>query len=251
MFGSDNMWIAENHDLSDGWTASMANRQVLCFEELGIFDKRETYEAIKRWITEDWVMVNEKFVTKHLARTPRLMLAFSNHQAPTALQEGDRRWWVSRSPAEPKESGYYNRLFNEGLQQVSAFLHSLLNRDISPFNPSAPPPITTAKSEIMSWSRPVVEQEIEIMMEQVTYPFHRDLVVAETVREEVANRHRGKWPTLREVTTALKLLGAIQLQQVRLDQSARIRPWAWRNIETWRQAATEEIKKDFLELRAS
>jgi hypothetical protein len=197
IMGTDNMWIAESHDLNDGWTASMANRQVLSLEELGIFEKRETYESLKRWISDEVVTVNEKHVPKYPARTPRLILAFSNHQAPTALQEGDRRWWISRSPAEPKEPNYYETLFGEGLKQVPAFFQFLLDRDVSHFKPSAPPPLTAAKLDIIRWSRPAVEQEMEVMMEQGTHPFNRELVVAETVREEIATRQKGRWPSLR------------------------------------------------------
>ena len=246
MFGPNNMWIAESHDLNDGWTASMANRQVLSLEELGIFEKRETYESLKRWITEEVVVVNEKNVPKYLARTPRLMLAFSNHQAPTALQEGDRRWWISRSPAKPKEPSYYERLFAAGLKQVPAFLQFLLDRDVSHFKPSAPPPLTAAKLDIISWSRPAVEQEMEVMMKQGTDPFIRDLVVAETVREKIATRQKGRWPSLREVTDALKALGAVQVGQIRLPENERLRPWAWRNQDQGRTAIPEMIRKELL-----
>jgi hypothetical protein len=251
IMGTENMWIAESHDLNDGWTASMANRQVLSLEELGIFEKRETYESLKRWISDEVVTVNEKHVPKYPARTPRLILAFSNHQAPTALQEGDRRWWISRSPAEPKEPNYYERLFGEGLKQVPAFLQFLLDRDVSHFKPSAPPPLTAAKLDIISWSRPAVEQEMEIMMKQATYPFTRDLVVAETVREEIATRQKGRWPSLREVTDALKALGAVQVRQVRHSKSERLRPWAWRNVDQWTDATPETIRQAFTSFSAA
>ncbi len=251
LFGADNIWIAESHDLNDGWTASMANRQVLSLEELGIFEKRETYESLKRWITEEAVVVNEKYVPKYTARTPRLILAFSNHQAPTALQEGNRRWWVSRSPAEPKEPSYYGRLFGEGLTQVPAFLQFLLDRPVSHFKPSAPPPLTAAKLDIISWSRPAVEQEMKVMMEQGTHPFSRDMVVAETVREEIATRQKGRWPSLREVTDALKALGAVQVRQVRHSKSERVRPWAWRNVDQWTDATPEMIRQAFARFSAA
>jgi len=241
--GHQNMWIVESHDLTDGWTAKMGNRQVLSLEELGIFEKRETYERLKRWCTEEVVEVNEKHVPKYSARTPRFMLAFSNHEIPTALQVGDRRWWVSRSPAVPNEPDYYKRLAEEGLKQVPAFVHFLRNRDISQFRPAAPPPMTPAKMDIMGWSRSAVEQEIEIMMAQGTHPFGKDLVLAEKVREEVANRHKGRWPALREVTSALKALGAVQVRQVRYHQSERIRPWAWRHVEFWTQASPDDIRR--------
>ena len=72
------------------------------------------------------------------------------------------------------------------------------------------------------------------MMKQGTHPFNRDLVVAETVREEIATRQKGRWPSLREVTEALKALGAVQVRQVRHSKSERLRPWAWRNIDQWK-----------------
>jgi hypothetical protein len=52
--------------------------------------------------------------------------------------------------------------------------------------------------------------------------------------------------TLREVTDALKALGAVQVRQIRLPESERLRPWAWRNVDQWTDATPETIRKALL-----
>jgi hypothetical protein len=135
---------------------------------------------------------------------------------------------------------------DEGFQQAPEFLHYLLNRDISHFNPAAPPPMSEAKLNIINWSRSSVEQEIEAMMEEGAFPFTRDLVSTTEVRAEIASRHKGRLSTLNEVANAMKLLGAVQLGQLRLGKAERPRPWAWRNVDQWRQATSDEIRRVFL-----
>lgn len=246
MFGLENLFVAESHDLSSRWTAQMSNRQVLILEELGIFEKREVYETLKRWVTDEFVTVEEKNIPRYLARTPKLMLAFSNHATPTALQEGDRRFWVCLSEATPQPSDYYRRLFKEGLHQAPAFVHDLLQRDLSSFSASAPPPMTSAKSEIIKWSRPVVQQELEAMMEEEVPPFWVDVVHAEQVRAKLMERVKARTVSIREIADALKAMGAVQLRQMRLDLGNRVRLWAWRNTEKWLAAELDEIRAELI-----
>lgn len=246
LFGAANMYVAESADLTDGWTAQMGNRQILLLEELGVFQKREAYENLKRWVTDEFVTVNEKREKKYAARTPRLMLAISNHTTPIALGEGDRRFFAVRSPAEPKDKAYYERLFTDGLDQAPAFLAELLKRDISHFNPSAPPPMTEAKAEILKWSQPVVQQEVQAMMDELDGPFWRDLLTVEDVREAIANRMKGRFPGIREVTDALKALGCEYLRQVRFGPALKRRVWAWRNIDRWKVATTQQLRDGLL-----
>lgn len=246
IFGSDNTYIAESHDLNDGWTASMANRQTLLLEELNIQDKREVYQNLKRWLTDEMVTVNEKFVRKYQARTPRLILAFSNHVAPTNLEESDRRFFVIDSPAEPRDGSYYDRLFGEGIAEAPAFLHALLERDVSSFNPSAPPPMTESKANIIAWSRPQVTQEVEALMTQGHPPFNKAVVSAEDLRSKLSYRIKGRQPSQMEITQALKAVGAVQLPQTRLPSGARVRLWAWKDQERWQGAGPEEIRAEYL-----
>ncbi|MCW5715740.1 MAG: hypothetical protein KIT43_14615 [Bauldia sp.] len=243
--GDENAFVAESSDLTSEWTAQMGNRQAVILEELGVFEKREVYETLKRWVTDEFVTVNEKHVKKYRARTPKLMMAFSNHESPIALSDGDRRFWVCRSPAEPLDAAYYRRLFTEGLAQVPAFLDQLLNRDVSGFEPSKAPPSTTAKESILRWSLPVVQQEVEAMIEAEADPFHVDLFTLEDLRLRIFDRLK-RLPTIREVTSAVKELGADQVRQIRKEGSGRLRIWAWRNVDQWKQATAAEIRMGLL-----
>lgn len=244
IFGSRNIFTAESTDLYSDWTAAMGNRQLLIMEELGVFERRETYEKLKRWVTDETVTVNEKHVKKYRARTPKLIVGFSNHATPIAMQEGDRRWWVSLSPAKPKKPEYYRRLFSEGLKQVPAFLYRLLHRDISKFDASEPPPATAAKQMIISMSLPTIEQEISSMMDEQAYPFTGELFRMQDLRDELTVRFRGRAPSVVEVTRTLKKLGVVKLTQTRLDNEERPRLWAWTKQDKWQQALPDDIRKE-------
>ncbi|MGQ7793043.1 primase-helicase family protein [Faunimonas sp. B44] len=246
LFGPDNVFVAESSDLTDGWTAQMGNRQGLVIEELGVFERREAFENLKTWITEDTVTVNEKHVKKYSARTPRVMLAISNHATPISLGGGDRRYFVLNSKAEPKDGAYYKQLFTVGLDQAPAFLADLLKRDISHFNPAVTPPMTDAKAEILKWSQPVVQQEVQAMMDELDSPFWRDFLTVEDVREAIANRMKGRFPGIREVTDALKALGCEYLRQVRFGTALKRRVWVWRNIDRWKVATTQQLRDGLL-----
>jgi hypothetical protein len=251
LVGKQNIKVAESEELLSEWTASLANIQVLVVEELMTFERTGVYNRLKTWITEENVPVNEKFVQRHLARTPRIILAFSNHDAPIRIQEGDRRFHVIRSAAAPKEPEYYAKLFAKdggGLSQAPAFLHFLLERDISHFNPSAPPPMTEAKKFIMERSRPTLIQELEIMMNEGAGPFWKDLIELQEVGNAMALRLYRKHPGSRALADALKEMGAVQLGQVRLYMNTRVRPWAWRNGERWLAASPDEVREEILRL---
>lgn len=242
IFGAANIWIAESSDLHSDWTAQMGNRQLLIMEELGIFERRETYETLKRWISEETVTVNEKHVKKYIARTPKVIIAFSNHKVPTAMQEGDRRWWVSHSPAEPKSQEYYSRLFSEGLTEVPAFLYQLMKRNLKDFDASATPPMTAAKAEILSLSRPALEQEISAMMEDEIYPFVHDLFSLQHVRSALNIRQNGRLAGIKDVSAAIRSLGALPIPQQRLAGNQRVRPWVWRNHDYWLTAESSAVR---------
>lgn len=247
LLGSHNVYTSESNDISDGWTEQLGNRQCLIMEELSVFERREFYEALKRWVTDEMITVNEKHVKKHLSRTPRLIISFSNHSAPINISNDDRRFWISYSPAEPMNSDYYKHLFSEGMNEAGAFLTYLLERDLSDFSPNAAPPMTAAKEEIIKRSEPVLVQEIRSMMEDGYPPFNQDLIELNRLRDQLPNRIHGRTPSTPEIQNALKQLGAAKLNQVR-QGDRRIRPWAWRNQDHWMRAEPSEITSTYVRI---
>ena len=58
----------------------------------------------------------------------RLVL-FSNHGAPINIEEGDRRYFVFKSNAQPRDDGYYEQLYEfiegrDGMDAVYTFFAS-------------------------------------------------------------------------------------------------------------------------------
>jgi hypothetical protein len=251
LVGVDNVKTAESEHLVSEWTAQLCNRQLLMVEELIKVGRMEVYNRLKTLITQETVTVNEKNIPLFDARTPRLIMAFSNHLAPITLQDDDRRFFVVGSDAPPKERAYYDRLFAAGLEEAAAFLAFLLKRDLSSFNPSEPAPITASKQYIIQRSKSELVQEIECMTEEGACPFWCDIVESGDVARRVSDRSKGRIPSTRATADALRELGAVQLSQMRLGAKARVRPWAWRNPDRWAGATTDEIRQEMLKVNSN
>lgn len=80
----------------------------------------------------------------------RLVL-FSNHGAPINIEEGDRRYFVFKSNAQPRDDLYYDQLYKfiDGPDGMDAAYTFFSKRDLSHFNAFRRPPLTTAKKEIV------------------------------------------------------------------------------------------------------
>lgn len=251
LVGAGNVKTAESEHLVSEWTAPLCNRQLLIVEELIKFGRIEVYNRLKTLITQETVTVNEKNIPMYDARTPRLIMAFSNHLTPISLQDDDRRFLVVASDAAPKERSYYDRLFAAGLDEASAFLAFLLKRDLSSFSPAEPAPMTASKQYIIQRSKPELVQEIETMMEEGACPFWGDIVECSDVGRRVADRSKGRVPSTRATADALRELGAVQLSQMRLGAKARVRPWAWRNADRWAGATADRIRQEMLKVNSN
>ena len=79
---------------------------------------------------------------------------FSNHSAPLNIEDGDRRYFVFNSKAQPRQDAYYDRLYGylETPEAMNAIYTFLMKRDLSGFNPFRRPPMTEAKQQIIAES---------------------------------------------------------------------------------------------------
>jgi hypothetical protein len=70
------------------------------------------------------------------------------------IEDGDRRYFVFNSKAQPRDDSYYDELHrfisaDDGMNAIYTFL---LKRDLSAFNAFRRPPLTEAKREIIASS---------------------------------------------------------------------------------------------------
>lgn len=79
----------------------------------------EVYEAgnwdlankLKPLITEPTVSANIKYGPQLEIDNYARLLMVSNHSAPLNIEDGDRRYFVFNSKAQPREDTYYDRLY--------------------------------------------------------------------------------------------------------------------------------------------
>jgi hypothetical protein len=74
--------------------------------------------------------------------------------APLNIEDGDRRYFVFNSKAQPRSDEYYEELYRsiETPSEMNAIYSFLKRRDLSGFNPHRRPPMTEAKRQIIAES---------------------------------------------------------------------------------------------------
>ena len=246
IFGTHNVFVTDNQMLTSSFNAPMGNRQVLILEEVGLADKSEAYNALKMWVSDEKVTVNEKNVPQYSAATPRLMLAYSNRDLPLKIEDTDRRFMFVQSPSTPRDTEYYNRLFEGGLGQAGAFLQLLLDRDIRHFSAKARPPMTETKQKIINESKTAVSRVLEEMLAQDAWPLSEEIFSLDDVMTEVRdllpnNANRSG----QEFSKVLHKLGyaPVSKNQVRFG-SYKYRFWT-KVGSKWEGADSEFLKKQW------
>ncbi|RWP38522.1 MAG: hypothetical protein EOR04_25900 [Mesorhizobium sp.] len=241
--GAKNSYTAVGGDFISQWNKPLSNIQLLLAEEFKTDSRTDAYEILKSIITDETMTVNEKHETRYVAKTPKAMLAFANSDNPINIAPDDRRFFLIKSPAVPKDPTYYAQLWGGGLAQAPAFYHFLLTRDISGFDASATPPMTEAKRQLVQSSRPACVRELENMIAEGEAPFYRDIVARGEVHSAVRARSNSRANvSATAVAEAMKALGFVQIPQVRLPGAqGRPRLWAWRNKEVWLSATAKQI----------
>jgi len=154
LVGEQNSRAAQTKDLKsqfDGWLAGKLVIQVDEVYEAGNWDLAN---KLKPLITEPTVSVNMKYGPQMEIENYARFIMFSNHTAPLNIEEGDRRYFIVNSKAEPKGDDYYDALnryidADAGMNSIFTFL---ARRDLSNFNPYRRPPMTEAKQEVIAVS---------------------------------------------------------------------------------------------------
>ncbi len=161
----------------------------------------------KPLITEEVHNVESKNVDFGNRTTARLYVILSNSENHLPLEDGDRRAWVSTYGQPRREPEFYDALHAAMPTEAPGFLHSLLIRDISRFNPNKAPPMTEAKQQLIADCRPPLERQLAEMLDAGDAPFARDLVVPSHLLLPLSFGGF-KNVTVQQVRRALKGMGA-------------------------------------------
>ena len=105
---------------------------------------------LKGLITGDRILINPKGFTSHWERNHLNLVFLSNEAMPVVIEEDDRRHCVIWTPP-PREPEFYAKVAAEVADGGVAALHDyLLHLDLGTFEANSKPPMTAAKSELVS-----------------------------------------------------------------------------------------------------
>ncbi len=219
----------------NGWS----NRRIFIIgDEVSGSDKRSETDKLKGLITGTTNRINEKY--QPARETPNLMnfVFLSNHHDALFVNDGDRRFFVweiqSGQLPQPLAKDYVTWRDSGGL---SALHHSLLNLDISDFNPKAPAPMTEAKQQMVDDSRSDLESWVaDLMVSNISQMLGRELATASELgrRYEADTEH--KTPSTKAIVGACKRQGVYaRPNQVRISNGKKVRVLALARMDYWKQ----------------
>jgi hypothetical protein len=146
-----NCSLVKNEDLSSQWGYALECEvmEIAELRQAEAKDRRALENTLKPIIAAppELLMVNRKGLHPYYALNRVFVIAFSNERVAISLPSEDRRWFVIWCAAPKLSEAHAVSLWNwyqhrGGFQAVAHYLHT---RDVSAWNPSAPPPTTEAK----------------------------------------------------------------------------------------------------------
>jgi hypothetical protein len=215
----------------DDW---VVNRKLVVVEEVMNFRKIEMENRFKIFLASPptYFTVNMKGLPPFEVPNVVQLLYFSNHSIDAiSISPGDRRYYCVESEAEaltPRESQDIWKFYKGGgLAAVCTFLR---DRDVSEFDPAAPPPVNAFKKSIIQASRANIVHDVEEVIQEHQWQVLRISAIQQYVR--------GRGVHVRSISNALRQLGweSMRLQwkvEGRYKQSGRVwmpKDSPWKNM---------------------
>ena len=231
ILGDHNVNIPSNEDIHEPYTAWQKNCQMIVIEELMARGRLELMNKLKPMITQPTCTIREMYKPTYELPNRFNFLILTNHEDAIIIDQHDRRYCVLWSPAKPLQKSYYDQLWEWTDKNAGKILNHLLQRDLSEFYATSHAPNTAAKAELVRLSGTPLKAWISECIENESWPFMGDIVSATHLADCVPNYIRGATPN--SISRTLKDIGCIQMDQVRLESGAKVRPWCVRRKEIW------------------
>ena len=177
-----NCSLVKNEDLTSQWGYAL-ECEVMEISELrqaDAKDRRALENTLKPIIAAppELLTVNRKGLHPYYALNRVFVIAFSNERVAISLPSEDRRWFVIWCEAARLTEREALALWNwyktqNGFQAVAHYLHT---RDVSAWNPSAPPPVTEAKQIMIEHGMSTAEAFIVDMLRRKSGEFARGVI---------------------------------------------------------------------------
>jgi hypothetical protein len=218
LVGEQNSRVVQTKDLKSSFDGWLMGKLVVQVDEVYEGGNWDLANKLKPLITERTVSANIKYGPQIEIQNYARFIMFSNHGAPLNIEDGDRRYFVVNSKAEPHTDDYYEKLYREieTPTAINALYSFLSKRDLSGFNAFKRPPMTEAKQQIIAESE---------------HPLHTYIVAAVTsghfrsqfrgnefsfddlTRQLAKDSYGAQAKNTREIGIALDLAGVTQIRR--------------------------------------
>jgi hypothetical protein len=194
-----NCSLVKNEDLSSQWGYALECEvmEIAELRQAEAKDRRALENTLKPIIAAppELLMVNRKGLHPYMALNRVFVIAFSNERVAISLPSEDRRWFVLWSAAPKLPEAQAVSLWNwyqhrGGFEAVAHYLHT---RDVSDWNPNAPPPLTEAKAIMVEHGMSTAESFLVDQLRRRVGEFSRGVIASPF--HGVCDRLQGMAPT--------------------------------------------------------
>ena len=244
LLGTRNTRKTNSEEMDSAYQSYLADTLLVILEELNLGSGIGVYNRLKDMITGTSAVINEKYIKQREVPNFANFVFLSNLEAPLLIEQGDRRFFVIDSPAEPRSTDYWTNFhawWQNNLGVVKAFFDTI---DIADFQPKAVPPMTPAKERLKKQSATPLAQSLQELIDERSWPISRGVCTLSEVR--LALKKAGlRDASSRRIASALGEIGSIALGQVRLSDGSRPSPWALFDTARWQEASPAEVRDVF------
>jgi len=247
IIGAANVAEPGPDEVRDKWTKWQEGASLAIVEELMTNGRLELANKLKPVITNETLRIEDKGATPYSIPNHLNMMAFTNHRNALRLEEGDRRWLVIFSPAEPRDPGYYERLwdFIESKDGAAAWKYHL-EQHKPELNPKGRAPQTAAKVEMREASMTDVESTVAEWMASRTGPLRHDLFRFEEAWEELDKSSR---PHKAALTLALNAAGCVRHSRQKNPSLPAIILWSVQDHRKWKEVGPTKRTQAWMEMK--
>ena len=176
-----NRGIMDNNSVNSQWGYQLES-EILIINELKEPDaatRRQLANQLKPIIAAppEMLPINRKGLHPYYMANRLFVLAFSNDPVPISLATQDRRWFCVWSTAPRMDSNQAKKIWDwyraGGFGAIASWLQA---RDVSRFNPSAPPAMTEFKANLIEHGMSMAESYLVEMLKNRVGEFNRGVI---------------------------------------------------------------------------
>jgi hypothetical protein len=212
-------------------------KQFILGEETTSQDARGSMDSLKHLITGDTIIINEKYQPRITLRNTINFMFTSNHPNAVQIDMNDRRFFVVEFVGDKLSLEFFAAFVNWRDERggLSALMHHLLHVPLDGFNPTAAPPATGAKEQMMEASLSDLERWIHDRYTDLAAPILSEVVYA----GDLANQYygqKGQYATETAIGRALTRVGRCARKRVDFPPGGRKQLCAIRRHQYWSSA---------------